>query len=97
MYTFNCVVLVCTASPVSLCLPCRGALVIALARSPVTVVFGLDTDLCVTAEVGTTTATTTVDHGEPSLAHHVAPASVSTHRRLVAITLLAEHLVAGCM
>ena len=68
----------------------------AAARSPVTVVAGLDTDVCVTAEVGPRTGTVAVDLRESSLAHHVATASVSTHRRLEAITFLAEHLVALC-
>ena len=68
----------------------------ALARSAAADTDGTDADVCVAAEVGTRTLTTTVDYGESSLALHVATASVSTHRRLVAITLLAEHLVALC-
>ena len=68
----------------------------ALARSAAAADASCDTHSCVTAEVGTTTGTVSVDHRESSLALHVAVASVSTHGRLVAITLLAEHLVAGC-
>ena len=81
----------------SLALPCRGALVAAVAaRTAATVVAGRDTVACVAAEVGTRTGTAAAEHGESSLALHVATAAVSTHRRLVAITLLAEHLVALC-
>ena len=68
----------------------------ALARTAATVVVGHDTVVCVTAVVGTTTGTVAADLRESSLAHHVAVASISTHGRLEAITLLAEHLVALC-
>ena len=86
----------CLSSPVclSLCLPCRGALVAALARS--TMVAGHDTAVCVTAVVGPGAGTVAADLRESSLADHIAVASVSTHGRLVAIILLTVVLVALC-
>ena len=88
------VVPVCTASPVSL--PSVGRLLVVAVTVSTAAVAGLDTVACVAAVVRTRTGTTTVEHGESSLALHVAVASISTHRRLEAITLLAEHLVALC-
>ena len=67
------------------------------ARFAVTEVTGHDTVVCVTAVVGPGAGTVAADLRESSLAHHVATAiTVSTYGLLVAITLLAEHLVAGC-
>ena len=88
------VVPVCTASPVSL--PSVGRLLVVAGTVSTAVVAGLDTLVCVAAVVGMRMGAVSAEHGESSLALHVATASVSTHRRLVTITLLAEHLVALC-
>jgi len=54
-----------------------------------------DTSPTPAAEVGVSAGTVAGLHGETSLAQHVVSTVVgATHRRLVAITLLAEHLVA---
>ena len=83
---------VCVCVSLSL-VACRGALSSALSTDSPSV----DTDFCFAAEVWADGRTKTPCHCEAAFALYVATASaVSAHGRLVAITLLTEHLVALC-